>query len=248
MNAVVVTGAGSGIGRACAQLLSRRGCHVVGVGRRQEALEETIAQLSDPGSAQAISADITTDAGIDAVRRALQGRELAGIVHAAGRESLRALGATDREEIDAVFATNVIGPLLLTRALTAQLEDGASMVFVSSIAALHGRDRHAAYGASKAALLGLTYNLAVELAPRVRVNTVIPGPVQTAMIEQYLAEYLGPEPSEQTIETIQLEAKRVPLQRIAHPDEIAATIAHLLLDASAVTGTCLPVDLGYTAR
>jgi 3-oxoacyl-[acyl-carrier protein] reductase len=248
MSTVVVTGAGSGIGRACAQLLACRECHIVAVGRRREALEDTISQLPDRSSAEAVAADITTDEGIDTVRMATQDHAVAGIVHAAGRESLRPLDAADRDEIDAVFATNVIGPFLLTRALEHHLDDGASIVFVSSIAATRGRDRHAAYGASKAALLGLTYNLAVELAPRVRVNSVIPGPVQTPMIEQYLAEYLGPDPSEQAIATIQLEAQRVPLKRIAQPDEVATTIIHLLLDATAVTGAAVAVDLGYTAR
>jgi 3-oxoacyl-[acyl-carrier protein] reductase len=158
------------------------------------------------------------------------------------------LAASDREELEAVFGTNVFGPLLLTRAIQPRLQDGASIVFVCSIAAVRGRDRHAAYGASKAALLGLTSNLAVELAPEVRVNAVIPGPVQTPMIEQYLAEYLGPTPSEEALATIQLEAQRLPLKRIAQPEEIAATIVHLLLDASAITGAAVPIDLGYTAR
>jgi len=91
-------------------------------------------------------------------------------------------------------------------------------------------------------------NLAVELAPTARVNCVCPGPVQTAMLEQYLAEYLGASPSEDTLTTMRVEAGRVPLRRIADPSEVATTVAHLALDASAVTGAIVPVDLGYTAR
>jgi NAD(P)-dependent dehydrogenase (short-subunit alcohol dehydrogenase family) len=121
-------------------------------------------------------------------------------------------------------------------------------VFVSSIAAVRGRDRHAAYASSKAALLGLTRNLAIELAPKVRVYSVIPGPVQTPMLEQYLTESLGSSPSEEALKTIELEARRVPLNRIAGAAEVAATVVHLLLDATAVTGAAVPVDLGYTAR
>ncbi len=248
MTLVVVTGAGSGIGRACTHLLAARGCDVVAVGRRRHALEETISSLPEAGSVEAAPADIATDDGVEKIRETIQGRPVRGIVHAAGRESLLPLDGSDREELEAVFGTNVFGPLLLTRAIQPQLQAGASIVFVCSIAAVRGRDRHAAYGASKAALLGLTRNLAVELAPEVRVNTVIPGPVQTPMIEQYLSEYLGPNPSEEALATIQLEAQRLPLQRIAQPKEVAATILHLLLDASAITGAALPVDLGYTAR
>src|SRR5436305_7216206 len=244
MTTVVVTGAGSGIGRACTHMLASRHCHVVAVGRRQDALDETISQLGEDGSAEAVSADISTDEGIDSIHAATHGHAVDGIVHAAGRESLRPLPESDRAEMEAVFATNMFGPLLLTRALQPQLLQGASIVFVCSIAAVRGRDRHAVYGASKAALLGLTRNLAVELAPSVRVNSVVPGPVQTPMIEQYLAEYLGPSPSDEAVATIQLEAQRVPLRRIAQPEEAAATIIHLLLDASAVTGTAVPIDLG----
>ncbi len=248
MTVVAVTGAGSGIGRACARLLASRGCQVLAVGRRQDALEETISQLGEHGSGEAVSADVATDEGVETIRAATEGRAIDGIVHAAGRESLRTLPDSDRAEIEVVFATNVFGPLLLTRALQPQFSQDASVVFVCSIAAVRGRDRHAVYGASKAALLGLTRNLAVELAPGVRINSVVPGPVQTPMIEQYLTEYLGPSPTAEALATIQLEAQRVPLKRIAQPEEIAATITHLLLDATAVTGAAVPIDLGYTAR
>ena len=169
-------------------------------------------------------------------------------MHAAGQESVRRLGDTDRAELERVFATNVFGAFLLTRALAPQLGDGAAVTFVASIAAVRGRDRHAAYGASKAALIGLTHNLAVELAPAARVNCVLPGPVQTPMLQEYLTSYLGPSPSEEDLATIRVEAGRVPLRRIADPAEIATTIVHLCLDATATTGAAFPVDLGYTAR
>ncbi len=248
MTTVVVTGAGSGIGRACTHLLGARGCHVVAVGRRREALEQAVSLQPQAGSAEAAAADIATDEGIEKVRQTIQDRPIGGIIHAAGRESLLPLGASDREELEAVFGTNVFGPLLLTRAIHPHLQAGASIVFVCSIAAVRGRDRHAAYGASKAALLGLTRNLAVELAPEVRVNAVIPGPVQTPMLENYLTEYLGPTPTQEALATVQLEAQRLPLRRIAQPDEVATTVIHLLLDATAMTGAAVAIDLGYTAR
>jgi NAD(P)-dependent dehydrogenase (short-subunit alcohol dehydrogenase family) len=248
MDVAVVTGAGSGIGRACARLLAERGLHVIAVGRRRVPLDETVASLPSGTSAQAVSADISTDAGIDAVVEAVPGGDLAAVVHSAGRESVATLAESDRDAVEEVFAANAIGPFLLTRALAERLREGAGIVFVASIAALRGRDRHAAYGGSKAALLGLTYNLAVELAPRVRVNCVCPGPVQTPMLEQFLAEYAGLSPSEATLNTLQVEAGRVPLQRIADPGEVARVAAHLALDASATTGAVVPVDLGYLAR
>jgi NAD(P)-dependent dehydrogenase (short-subunit alcohol dehydrogenase family) len=241
----VVTGAGSGIGRACAHALAARGLHVIAVGRRVEPLMETVDAA--PG-ARAVSADISTDEGLSSVADAAQDRPVRAVVHAAGQESVRSLGDTDRAELERVFATNVFGAFLLTRALADRLADGAGVAFIASIAAVRGRDRHAAYGASKAALIGLTHNLAVELAPTARVNCVLPGPVQTPMLEEYIAEYLGPSPSEDDLATIRVEAGRVPLRRIAEPAEIAASVVHLVLDATATTGAVIATDLGYTAR
>jgi len=248
MEMAVVTGAGSGIGRACAQLLAERGLHVVAVGRRIGPLEETVASVLAHGPAQAVSADVATDEGIEAIVEAVGTGDVAALIHAAGRESITSLTETDRHELEQVFATNVFGPHLLSRALAPRLSEGAGIVFIASIAALRGRDRHAAYASSKSALLGLTRNLAVELAPTVRVNCICPGPVQTPMLEQYLSEYVGESPSEETLMTMRVEAGRVPLGRIADPSEIAMTVAHLALDASAITGAIVPVDLGYTGR
>ena len=73
-----------------------------------------------------------------------------------------------------------------------------------------GRDRHAAYGASKAALIGLTKNLAVELAPSVRVNCICPGATVTPMLQEFLATYYGPNPSEELTQTMLADAKRLP--------------------------------------
>ena len=81
---------------------------------------------------------------------------------------------TDRSTFDTLVATNLGGPFFLTQALLPALE-GGSIVFVGSVAAVRGRDHHAAYGATKAALLGLTVNLAAEFAPSVRVNCVCLG-------------------------------------------------------------------------
>ncbi len=248
MEVAVVTGAGSGIGRACALRLAERSLHVIVTGRRMKPLDETVAEIGADGSAQAVAADVSTDDGIEAIVEASGVNEVVALVHAAGRESVATLDETDRRELEEVFATNALGPILLTRALAPQLKAGAGIVFIGSIAALRGRDRHAAYASSKSALSGLTRNLAVELAPRVRVNCVCPGPVQTPMLEQFLAAYVGSSPSEDTLQTIQIEAGRVPLGRIAEPREVADMVAFLALDASATTGAVVPVDLGYLAR
>jgi 3-oxoacyl-[acyl-carrier protein] reductase len=244
----VVTGAGSGIGRACAEELARRDLEVVCVGRRRSQLDETVAGILDArGQAVAISADIATDHGIQAVNDVLATASVAALVHAAGRDSVTQFASTSRSELEGVLATNFTGPFLLTQALIDKLSQDAGVVFVGSIAALAGRLRAAAYGASKAALMGLTRQLAVELAPAARVNCVVPGATLTPMLEQFVSAYAGENPDEETIGQLQAAARRSLLGRAAEPRELASTIVHIALDATAMTGALVPVDLGYTA-
>jgi NAD(P)-dependent dehydrogenase (short-subunit alcohol dehydrogenase family) len=242
----VVTGAGSGIGHACAELLGRRGLSVVCVGRRSAPLAETVAALG--GASEAVPADVSTAEGVAAVSRAVGERELHVLIHAAGRESIAPFATTTRSEFDGVLATNLTGPFFLTQELAPRFADHASVVFISSMSAESGRDRHAAYGASKAALIGLTKNLAVELAPSVRVNCICPGATVTPMLQEFLATYYGPKPSEELTQTMLADAKRLLLGRAAEPAEIASTTIHVALEATAMTGSAVTVDLGYTAR
>ena len=241
----VVTGAGSGIGRATAQALAKRGLAVLCVGRRSDPLRETVESIGD--SARRVPADISTDEGVAAVCDAVGDGAAACIVHAAAVEGIATMGETDRPTFDALVATNLGGPFFLTRALLPSLGDGSSVVFVGSIAAVRGRDRHAAYAATKAGLLGLTVNLAAELAPRVRVNCVCVGATRTSMMEQAVREYVTAvgEAGAQKLWTV--ETPRL-LLGVAEPAQIAASIAFLALDATFSTGTVLYADGGYTAR
>jgi NAD(P)-dependent dehydrogenase (short-subunit alcohol dehydrogenase family) len=183
----VVTGAGSGIGRATAQALAARGLSVFCVGRRPEPLRETAASIGD--SARVVPADVSTDDGIGAVHDAVANDTVACVVHAAAVEGVLTLAETDRATFDELVATNLGGPFFLTRALLPAFGEGSAVVFVGSIAAFRGRERHAAYAATKAGLLGLTVNLAAELAPRVRVNCICVGATRTPMMEQAVRDY-----------------------------------------------------------
>jgi len=244
----VVTGAGSGIGKACAEELGRRGLEVVCVGRRKSLLDQTVAEAcAAGGQAVAAPADLTAQEGVQSVAALLAPGSVVALVHAAGRDSVTAFPDTSRAELDAVIATNLSAPFFLTQALVEKLSTGAGVVFIASIAALAGRRRAAAYGASKAGLIGLTRQLAAELAPDVRVNCVSPGATLTPMLEQFLSAYAGASPSEDTLAALQAAARRALLGRVAEPAELAATIVHIALDATAMTGALVPVDLGYTA-
>jgi NAD(P)-dependent dehydrogenase (short-subunit alcohol dehydrogenase family) len=219
----VVTGAGSGIGRAAAAALAARGLRVYCVGLRKAPLAQTAAALGKP--ATAVAADLGTETGVNKVRDAvLVGEALAGgpitghrpvraLVHAAEIECTSPFADTERMEFDELFDVNLGGPFFLTQALEPLLADGAGVVFVSSTASVRGGARQAAYAATKAGLLGLTVNLAAELAPRVRVNCVSPGGTRAPMFEQ----------------------------------GVAASIVHLALDASHCTGATLVVDGGSLA-
>ncbi len=155
---------------------------------------------------------------------------------------------TTRPVFDELVAVNLAGPFFLTRELRPVLADGSGVVFVGSISALHGRPWHAAYAATKAALLGLTTSLAAELAPRVRVNCVAPGATDTPMMAEAVTAYLGSMDVGEAQRIATAEMTRVLLGRVAAPAELAAAIVHLALDASYSTGSVVTVDGGFSAR
>jgi 3-oxoacyl-[acyl-carrier protein] reductase len=242
----VVTGAGSGIGRAAALALAARGLDVVCAGRRPEPLHETAGQLG--GCGRVAAADVSTAEGVRAIADAVGGAPVAALVHAAAIEGIVSLEDTTRPVFDQLVAVNLAGPFFLTRELRPVLADGSGIVFVGSVSALHGRPRHAAYAATKAALLGLTTSLAAELAPRVRVNCVAPGATDTPMMAEAVTAYYGSMDAEEAQRTGTAEMTRVLLGRVGAPAELAAAIVHLALDASYSTGSVVTVDGGFSAR
>ena len=171
----------------------------------------------------------------------------AGPVRPLRRQAALTLAETDRETFNALVATNLGGPFFLTRALLPAFGDGSSVVFVGSIAAFRGRDRHAAYAATKAGLLGLTVNLAAELAARTHVNCICVGATRTPMMEQAVHEYVAAVGETGAQQLWAVETPRL-LLGVAEPAQIAASISFLALDATSSTGTVLYADGGYTAR
>jgi 3-oxoacyl-[acyl-carrier protein] reductase len=241
----VVTGAGSGIGRAAAHALAKRGLRVCCVGRRAAPLEETAGLLG--GAGFVVPADVGTEQGVAAVAAACAGGSVAVLVYAAAIEGILSLDETDRARFDALIATNLAGPFFLTRALRRLLGEGAGVVLVGSVSVRHGRARHAAYAASKAGMLGLTANLAVELAPHVRVNCVEPGATETPMFTQAVQDWLGAMDPTEAEQVGRAELGRVQLGRVGQPGEVAGAITYLACDATYTSGTVLACDGGYGA-
>jgi NAD(P)-dependent dehydrogenase (short-subunit alcohol dehydrogenase family) len=169
------------------------------------------------------------------------------VVHAAGADLVAQYTDTTPAQFDALIDINVRAPFFLTQQLVPHLADGAGVVFVGSISATRARPRHAAYATSKSALIGLTANLAVDLAPAVRVNCVSPGATRTGMLRAFVKESARGLDDDDRQRQLVADMARMPLGRIAEPIEVATVCVHLAIDATAVTGVDLPVDVGYAA-
>ena len=244
---VVVTGAGSGIGRAIATRLDREGYALTLIGRRAAALDGTAAGLKR--AACVAPADVTDASGLRAAFEtgvAAHGK-LFGLVACAGVGGPNEPGEADR--FDELVATNLTGAYHSMRAAEAHFDDGAEVprriVAVSSILARIGVPGYSGYCASKAGLLGLVRALALELAPReVRVNAICPGWVETDMAWEGLdgmAAALGVSREEAHA----LAMRDVPIGRMGRPEEIAGLVAWLLgPDAGGVTGTAIDANGG----
>ncbi|TDD55216.1 SDR family NAD(P)-dependent oxidoreductase [Saccharopolyspora elongata] len=237
---VVVTGAGSGIGRAVARAFAHAGARVLGVGRRREALEETAAGHSGIAvhSADLRAPDIPQEV-VD-VATGQWGR-LDILVNNAGATRVMPLAETTADGIRSLLDLNVTAPSLLARAALPYLrETKGTIVNVSSTYGHRPLPSAAHYAASKAALEQLTRSWAVELAADgVRVNAVAPGPTESQALA---AAGL----SETVVEQIKRdEAARIPLGRRGEPDEVADWILRLAdPTATWLTGQVLTVDGG----
>ncbi len=241
---ILVTGASSGIGRDTAVMLSQLGARVVATGRSTDQLESTRDAMT-PGSHGIEPFDLGQLEGIQAWVKNLAVRygPFTGLVHAAGVRTTTPLRTLSVDALHHAFRVNVDSGVFLTKALRQKgCHDGASsIVLLSSAAGLVGGPAIAAYAASKAALIGLTKSLAIELAAEgIRVNCIAPGMVQTGMTEQ-IRQRVGDE------QFAALVAEH-PLG-LGTARDIACAAAYLLSDAARwVTGTTLVVDGGFTAH
>jgi NAD(P)-dependent dehydrogenase (short-subunit alcohol dehydrogenase family) len=202
-------------------------------GRRSEQIVDITADLADPASAERIVA-----AGLDAFGR------LDGLVNNAGLDLAKPLLETTVDETHRIFAVNALAPLWMIQAATPALaERGGAIVNVTSRLAHVGVPEMAVYGASKGALRALTHGAAVELGPLgVRVNAVAPGMTETPLFGEWVESRPDPKLARAEVEG------RIPLGRLATPEDVANAIVFLLSDEAAhITGVTLPVDGGYTA-
>ena len=240
----LITGGGTGIGRASACRLAQDGARVLVVGRRADKLGETVdAVASAGGDATSLALDATDlDAGQRALGACLDwAGQLDVLVNCAGFFPGTPFGELPDSEWDAALAINLAAPMRFSRAAVPALRASrGTIINVSSNNAVMGDALSicSAYSAAKAGLLGLTRQTAVELAPEIRVNAVLPGAVATPMLEGW---------NEDPADLKAWLDRYVPLGRIAQADDIAGVIAFLASDDAAyITGAAIPVDGGMT--
>jgi NAD(P)-dependent dehydrogenase (short-subunit alcohol dehydrogenase family) len=235
----IVTGASRGIGFAIAQRFVAEGWKVAITGRNAEALDQAAKDLGGPDAAIGIAGK-----GDDADHRAAVVDTVLGqfgpvttLVNNIGiNPAYGPLGTLDLAAARKMIDVNVLGTLgWVQEALRAGLSDGGSIVNISSVSGVRPAPGIAFYGVTKAALIHLTEELAVELAPKVRVNAVAPAVVKTRFAT---ALYEGREEE---------VAARYPLGRLGVPEDVAGAVAFLCgRDAGWITGQTLVLDGGVT--
>jgi NAD(P)-dependent dehydrogenase (short-subunit alcohol dehydrogenase family) len=235
----LVTGGTSGIGLATAQRLAAEGAHVFITGRNQGGVDDAVASIGE--SATGVRGDITEPGDLDQLFAAIEarGQGLDALFANAGGGEFATLEDETREHLADTFNRNVGGTVFTVQKLLPLLNEGASIVLAGSTAASTGTPSFGAYAASKAAIRSFGRTWAAELVGRkIRVNTIVPGPVET----RGLAE-LAPVGQEQGL--LDGMAATVPMARLGQPSEIASAVLFLASDQSSfMTGAEIFVDGG----
>ena len=244
IRAVIVTGAGTGIGAAVVHRLVGEGAAVVLAGRRRDPIERVAAATGQTF----VVADASTEEGVERIVAATVDAHggIDGLVLNAGVMLPGTVAEASVDDWRATLDVNLTGPFLLARAALPQLlERQGSVVSVASIAALRAGPGMAAYCASKAGLVLLTQCLAVEQgAAGLRANVVAPGWVRTEMADEEMDEFGGPRGLDREAAYAEI-TRNVPARRPATADEAAAAVVWLLSPQAAyVNGSVLTVDGG----
>ncbi len=236
----LVTGAGTGIGRAIAELFAREGAKVaVNYSQSRDAAEEVVSGIREAGGAAiAIGASVSADGEVRGMvdRIAQEFGRLDILVNNAGWSTRiphdRLEDLTD-EVWNRTFDTNLRGAFYCIRAAAPHLkkQEGGAIVNIASVAGMTGLGSSMAYAASKGAMITMTKSLARALAPEIRVNAIAPGFVRTRFASWPQSAFDEGE-------------SMTPLKRLATVEEIAALALHLAAEAKSITGETITVDGG----
>lgn len=240
----LITGAGSGIGAAIAEIFAKAGAKVWIADRDEQGGKKVAAQIAATGGwAEFVSLDITDQTQIAAVSQRVGPLDI--LVNNAGVGHVGSILVTKPAELDRLYAVNVRGTFSVTQAFLPAMLDRrrGSVINIASVGGVVAIRDRCAYTTTKFAVVGLTKSLALDLSSTgVRFNAICPCRVETPFVETRLAEYSDPAAARREMESTQLAG------RMARPDEIASAALYLAADESAmVTGSTLMIDSGWSA-
>jgi 7-alpha-hydroxysteroid dehydrogenase len=236
----IVTGAGRGIGAACAQAFAEAGADVVLVARTEAQLREVAAEVEALGPrAQVVPADVTSEDGIDRIVAGAIDRfgRVDILVNNAGSAAVTPFLDATTDDFDAMYQLNVLAAFSLSKAVVPHMLEhgGGSIVNIASMVGHIPERGYVAYGTSKGALLQMTRLMARDLAPRIRVNAVAPGTIETPLIADALAD-------DQIRGAIEATT---PLGTVGDPGDIALGVLYLASPAGKyLTGELLAINGG----
>ena len=247
----IVTGAGSGIGAAIAELFAARGARVAALDIAIEAANATVARIrSSGGNAESFACDVGDASSVKSAFDAVLAREqkLDVLVNNAGIAHVGNVLATSEPDFDRIYRVNVKGVYLCTRAgVAAMIERNRGVILnLASIASLIGLEDRFAYSMSKGAVLAMTRSTAVDhMAQGIRCNCVCPARVHTPFVDGFVAKnYPGRE-----AEMLEKLSKYQPIGRMGTPEEVAELALYLCSDeASFITGQAFPIDGGVLEK
>jgi NAD(P)-dependent dehydrogenase (short-subunit alcohol dehydrogenase family) len=244
----LITGGGTGIGRACALAFAREGARVGVAGRRAEPLATVVDEIKRDGSeAVAVPCDVTNAASVACAIAATveQFGALHVLVNNAGALLVADIEGTSEAEWDHIMAVNLKGTFLVSKAALPELRraGGGAIVNIASILGIVAMKNRAAYTASKGGVIALTKSMALDHAKdHIRVNCICPTIVETELVENLFSAQPDPEAARQARRDL------LPIGRLGKPEDVAHLAVYLASDESSfVTGAALPLD-GRGAR
>ena len=242
---ILVTGASSGIGAQAAKQFASCGAELFLLGRDEKKLNDVSSQLRNFKNHTIIQSDLSREEeGFNVITNLPKEKlPLDGLFHAAGSELIKPINLTKCADLKLVFMSSVAAAISMSRSFTKKniMSNNASVVFMSSVAAISGNPGMAAYSASKSAFEGLTKSLAIEFShKKIRFNTLLAGAVESPMHERLLRN---------------LQTNSIEEYRAKHPlgfgstEDVSNMALFLMSDASQwITGTSICVDGGYSAK
>jgi NAD(P)-dependent dehydrogenase (short-subunit alcohol dehydrogenase family) len=246
----VITGAGSGIGRAIAKTFAAQGARVFVLERDESAGTETVAEISATGGmASVVRCDVADATSVDAAfaKVIAEAGRVHILVNNAGIAHVGTVANTTEEDLDRIYSVNVKGVFLCSKAAVPHMvaAGGGVILNLASIASLIGLTDRFAYSMSKGAVLTMTRSIAVDYVKQgIRCNCVCPARVHTPFVDGYLRDtYPGREQ-----EMFRTLSEYQPIGRMAEPEEVAALALYLCSDEAAfITGQAYPIDGGVLA-